>query len=192
MNSIKALVSVAFALSSIGVSGAGIANAGESNCSCIALSSANSGPVGSIETVRGEVFVSGPEGYSVAEKGSDLYIGSSLTVGDQSRSVFRIGANCVSQVPANSEVLISRVGENDSRICAKITSSSVKSGDVASTTTTNANGESISLGGGSVAGANGDGGASALLFAAGSLAGLGTTVAESNDDDDPGATPATP
>ncbi|RUW64836.1 MULTISPECIES: hypothetical protein [unclassified Mesorhizobium] len=88
----------------------------DASCTCATAYQGPANPIGSIQSVSGNVMVSQTAGYGPAKEGSALDFGSRLQVGANGLASVRVGG-CKLSVPANSSLDISRVENN---ICLKI------------------------------------------------------------------------
>ncbi|MEP2944093.1 MAG: hypothetical protein ABJO72_09880 [Hyphomicrobiales bacterium] len=156
---------------------------------------------GKIIEFKGQVFQSGKSGYIPASVGSDISEGSFLSVGDKSAAKISFGG-CSLIVPSNSELTVSRTDNAASPICAII--SSTNQIDALTTTFDSKQAlygadlpDAISDAPiSSPAAAVDDGGLpiGLILLGAAVAGGVGYGIFELIDDDDdaPGAVPATP
>ncbi|MEP3525426.1 MAG: hypothetical protein ABJN24_08360 [Hyphomicrobiales bacterium] len=171
------------------------------NCSCVSASAGNS--AGKVISVAGEVLQSGKSGYSQAVAGSDISVGSLLSVGEKSAAKVSFGSSCSVLVPANSELKVSLTDNVAAPICASISSAGQKEASVTTFDTIETKygadlpeavsdsvlapvTEAVTGGGFSPA---------YLLLGAAVLGGVGYGIFELIDDDDDdaaGASPATP
>ncbi|MEP3265701.1 MAG: hypothetical protein ABJN78_08090 [Hyphomicrobiales bacterium] len=93
-------------------------------CSCV-TASANQAP-GKITAVTGDVLQSGKTGYTLASEGTDVSVGSLISVGSRSAAKVSFGSSCSVLVPANSELRVSFTENAAAPICASITSTGQK------------------------------------------------------------------
>lgn len=86
------------------------------SCGCATAYRGPGNPVGSIRQVTGDVAVSQAAGYDSAKVGGALDFGSRVVVGPKGAAVVQSGG-CKVNVPANSSLDISRVGD---KVCLKV------------------------------------------------------------------------
>ena len=168
-------------------------------CSCVSASAV--GAPGKIVSLAGDVIQSGKSGYTLASEGADVSVGSHLSVGAKSAAKVSFGSSCSILVPANSELTVSLTDNAATPICASITST----GQREALTTTFEFPEAqygadlptavsdVTVAPATEAATRGFSPAYLLLGAA-VLGGVGYGIFELVDDDDdaPGAAPATP
>lgn len=86
------------------------------SCSCATTYQGPANPIGSIRSASGDVIVSQTAGYGPAKAGNALDFGSRVVVGAKGAASVLVGG-CNLDVPANSSLDVSRVGNN---ICLKL------------------------------------------------------------------------
>jgi hypothetical protein len=91
----------------------------DGGCTCATAYRGPATPIGSIGSVKGDAMVSQTAGYGPATAGNALDFGSRVVVGARGSASVHIGG-CSLDVPANSSLDISRVGNN---ICLKVVGS---------------------------------------------------------------------
>jgi len=117
----KALVGTALLVIGAGSSFAAQANQG--NCACSLNTDARLS-AGSITAVKGDVLVSGQQGFKVAESGTRLGLGSRVMVGPQSEAMISFGQNCSLRIKQNSDVAIVKQSGN---MCVQVSQSTLSS-----------------------------------------------------------------
>ena len=97
--------------------------AGETkNCACETAPLAGNSTIGSILQSSGEVLFTSAAGYSEAKSGSNLVVGSQVSVGNGASAKISVGSSCKLKVPANSIATILQPQGAGSRICVKVAS----------------------------------------------------------------------
>ncbi|WP_136621048.1 MULTISPECIES: hypothetical protein [Mesorhizobium] len=91
----------------------------DASCSCVTAYQGPAAPIGSIHSADGDVMVSQTAGYGPAKAGNALDFGSRVVVGAEGTASILVGG-CNLDVPANSSLNISRLGNN---ICLKLVGS---------------------------------------------------------------------
>lgn len=91
----------------------------EASCSCATAYHGPANPIGSIRSANGDVMMSQTAGYGPAKAGNALDFGSRVVVGAKGAVSVLVG-DCSLEVPANSSLDISRIGNN---ICLKLVGS---------------------------------------------------------------------
>jgi hypothetical protein len=91
-------------------------SAQDASCSCATASQGPANPIGSIRSADGDVMVSQMAGYGPAKAGNALDFGSRVVVGAKGTASVLVGG-CKLEVPANSSLDISRLGNN---ICLRL------------------------------------------------------------------------
>jgi hypothetical protein len=91
----------------------------DTSCSCATAYQGPAAPIGSIRSADGDVMVSQTAGYGPAKAGNTIDFGSRVVVGGNGAASVLVGG-CKLEVPANSSLDISRVGDN---ICLKLVGS---------------------------------------------------------------------
>ena len=178
-----------------------LAGSDSNNCSCISASAGNS--AGKVISVAGEVLQSGKSGYIQATEGSDISVGSLLSVGAKSAAKVSFGSSCSILVPANSELKVSLTDNAAAPICASITSTGQTEASVKTLTIESQSkqygadlpSESAGTILEPVAEASGGFNPAYLLLGAAVAGGIGFGIFQLVDDDDDdaaGADPATP
>ena len=114
------LVSLSLAVATSSHTSIAYAGGDANNCTCISTSAVNH--VGKVTSIAGEVLQSGKSGYVQAKVGSDVSVGSLLSVGAKSAAKVSFGPSCSLLVPANSELKVSVTDNVAAPICASITS----------------------------------------------------------------------
>ncbi|MEM8686273.1 MAG: hypothetical protein AAGF81_03025 [Pseudomonadota bacterium] len=87
-----------------------------SECAC---ATSNAGAKGHLIDAKGDVFVSGPNGYAPAKAGQSLILNSSVIVGPQASASLQYG-QCKISAPADSTATISAMDKN---ACVKVSKS---------------------------------------------------------------------
>jgi hypothetical protein len=91
----------------------------DASCSCATAYQGSAAPIGSIRSADGDVMVSQTAGYGPAKAGNTIDFGSRVVVGGNGEASVLVGG-CKLEIPANSSLDISRVGDN---ICLKLVGS---------------------------------------------------------------------
>lgn len=81
-----------------------------SDCSCVTSIAPGKAQIGTLQSVKGNVLVSGARGFGVAKTGASLSVGSQVLVGAKSSAVLAAG-QCRLPAPANSTIDISATGQ---------------------------------------------------------------------------------
>jgi len=89
----------------------------QDTCSCLVPNGGAGSVAASIESMTGTVMVSRPAGFTLAEKGVELGVGSRVIVGARSEAVISAGTTCRLAVPENTDV--SLMPQEDA-ICVKL------------------------------------------------------------------------